>query len=122
MHDLQKRRLNTLQQVTAFFQFDPDLFTSGRIVGSLAQVIQAAYDELLRLYGAQNEGIGESRQQTRKKTEACESLRVSLMAIARTAGVIARTSPGFDEPFQLPKSKVWKERLPSLVKEGSGSQ
>jgi hypothetical protein len=50
-------------------------------------------------------GIHDAQSHTKAKTRAREVLRAGLMEIARTARLVSRTIPQFDESFQLPRSK-----------------
>jgi hypothetical protein len=89
-----------LMRVHAFGGSHPDLFPESSLAGQAFAVVAEAVTQLTE----------RSRVRTSKKREghgarrkAREALVPQLETIARTARVIAEESPGFDDPFYLPR-------------------
>jgi hypothetical protein len=94
-----------LRRVAVFSRQHGALFPENSLAHELLNTIQSVLEELNEHSVSQVGGIHDAQSHTKAKTRVREALRAGLMEIARTARLISRTIPRFDEPFQFPRSK-----------------
>jgi hypothetical protein len=100
MTNLETRRYAMLARVRDFGEGHRDLFPQSSEGGQAFATVAAA---VAKLDAHARSKASSARDGTKAKVAARESLVTRLESIGRTARVIAEKTPGFDDPFQLPK-------------------
>lgn len=103
MDSLTTKRFEMLKRVRDFGLAQASAFADGslgkELFGSLAQIVTE-----LEGHGAnQLSGLGAAHSSTATKSALREDLRELLLAINRTARVLAFDSPGLDDKFRFPR-------------------
>lgn len=104
MDDLETRRLDMFIRARQFGAAHSDAFPANtrgsEVIAELNEVITALQEHAT----TQASGTRGAKEGTAVKTAAREALREDLEAIARTARVMALTTPGLDDKFRLPRN------------------
>ena len=88
--------VRVLQFLEAFASLCPEGSTARQALEGLRAAVAALNQDAATRVSRQQQGV-------ERKPVARDALARKLDAIARTARMIAKTIPGFDEPFQLPR-------------------
>jgi hypothetical protein len=102
MTTLETRRYAMLARVRDFGEVHRDLFPESSEGGQAFATVAAAVAQLATHTRSKLTSTRDGRQ---AKVAAREALRDRLDAIMRTARVIAEKTPGFDDPFHLPRKQ-----------------
>ena len=102
MTNLETRRYAMLARVREFGDAHRDLFPETSEGGQAFAVVAAAVAKLGTYARSKMSSLRDGRQ---AKVAAREALRDRLDTIARTARAIAEKTPGFDDPFHLPRKQ-----------------
>jgi hypothetical protein len=102
MRTMETRRYEMLVKVSEFGETHRDRFPKSSVGGQAFAAVAAAVEQLSEHAMSKMHAIEEGK---RSKAIAREALVERLDVIVRTARAIAKGSPGFDEPFRLPKRR-----------------
>jgi hypothetical protein len=104
MNDREIRKLQMFIEVNSFGTTNAALFKSLPLAGELFAEVSSVVTELSEHARAQESGNSSARKGASVKAVLREELRQDLLAISRTARVIAISNDGFEDKFRTPQN------------------
>jgi hypothetical protein len=111
MEDTELRTYEMVLRVRTFLTEEAARFPAGSLGAELSARVSNAATELGNNVAQQVSGTTSARQGTATKGVAREALQDSLERIRRTARAMARTMPGLDSKFRIPRNSTDQELI-----------
>lgn len=111
MEDTELRSYEMVLRVRTFLSEEAVRFPAGSLGAELAVRVSNAATELGDHVARQISGSTSARQGTATKGVARDALQDSLERIRRTARAMARTMPGLDSKFRIPRNSTDQELI-----------